>query len=156
MENEFVFVDLGLPSGILWADKNAWAHHSYQGGAMTPFDEINEWEEFLPTYDEFAELINLCDFSSSLVQSPDGSFAVVKVTGPNGNYIYLPTVDSIPGLIGDRVIGLWSQTAFGSDSHGFMLVQLSALILSFYNIDNITIGVTTNDTPRMVRFVKRP
>lgn len=69
------FVDLGLPSGTLWKDKNE------EGGFYTYEQAINKFGDRLPTKEQFEELKNKCRWSWN------GSG--YKVTGPNGNSIVL-------------------------------------------------------------------
>lgn len=70
------FVDLGLPSGTLWKDKNE------EGGFYTYEQALNKFGDRLPTKEQFEELKSKCQWSWT------GSG--YKVTGPNGNSISLP------------------------------------------------------------------
>ena len=72
------YVDLGLPSGTLWKDAN-------EGGdnALYTYDEaVNRWGSKLPTKEQLGELENKCTWT----WTGNG----YKVTGPNGNSIFLP------------------------------------------------------------------
>jgi hypothetical protein len=128
-------VDLGLPSGTLWADRNvgadspeAYGDH-FSWGETSPND-FYEWKSYkwcegsnstitkyctdsqygtldnkdtldpeddaatvnmgsewrMPTYDEFDELIKTCTWEWSTHNDTKG----YKITGPNGNSIFLP------------------------------------------------------------------
>lgn len=132
------YVDLGLPTGTLWATMNIGATapdeigHYYFWGDVTPIDEPN-WNYYqlyrnykfftynannqytitkyspqdekafldpeddvahvewggnwrMPTITEIEELINNCTVETLT----NGSTKLAKVTGPNGNHIYLP------------------------------------------------------------------
>lgn len=70
------WVDLGLPSGTRWKDKNE------EGGFYTYEQAVNRFGDKLPTKEQFEELKNKCSWSWT------GSG--YKVTGPNGNSISLP------------------------------------------------------------------
>ena len=134
-QNEYKYVDLGLPSGTLWADRNVgaespeasgdyfawgetapkeaynWRTYKFcQGSSSTltkycthsSFGTVDnktaldleddaayvnmgaEWR--MPTEDEQQELIDKCDWSWSTQNGTKG----YKVTGPNGNSIFLP------------------------------------------------------------------
>ena len=94
-------VDLGLPSGTLWKDKNE------EGGFYSYEQALNKFGDRLPTKEQFEELKSKCRWSWT------GSG--YKVTGPNGNSISLPAagyrycsggVGSV-GSSGDY----WSSTA---------------------------------------------
>lgn len=74
-------VDLGLPSGTLWKDKNE------EGGFYTYEQAKNKFGVKIPTEEQYEELINKCQWSWI------GSG--YKVTGPNGNSIVLPASGAI-------------------------------------------------------------
>lgn len=67
------YVDLGLPSGTLWASSNADDYVDYYDAAS--------YGRNLPTAEQFEELSNRCRWSWSGYG--------YTVTGPNGNHIYL-------------------------------------------------------------------
>ncbi len=70
------YVDLGLPSGTKWKDKN-------QGGGFYTYDEaVRAFGNSLPTKEQFEELKNFCEWT----WTGNG----YKVTGDNGNSIFLP------------------------------------------------------------------
>lgn len=68
-------VDLGLPSGTLWKDQN-------EGGFYTYDYAVRYFGDRLPTMEQWIELRNSCQWTWT------GSG--YKVTGSNGEYIYLP------------------------------------------------------------------
>ena len=73
----FTFIDLGLPSGRLWATENAPGFYT--------FDEaINTFGELLPKGSAMVELIE----ESTCIWN--GEKKGLDVTGPNGNTIFLP------------------------------------------------------------------
>lgn len=102
------FIDLGLPSGTLWAAENATLdgakHFTYNKAVKTfGFD--------MPTADDFQELYNKCDWK--LNEELKG----YTVTGPNGNSIFLPALGIRSGFCLSRVGShgyYWSRTADGS------------------------------------------
>ncbi len=72
------YVDLSLPSGTLWKNAN-------EGGddALYTYDEaVSMFGDKLPTNEQFEELKNKCTWT----WTGNG----YKVTGSNGNSIYLP------------------------------------------------------------------
>ena len=69
------YVDLGLPSGTLWKDKNENGFYDYDAA-------VRSFGSNLPTKEQLEELKNSCQWSWT------GSG--YKVTGPNGNSIVLP------------------------------------------------------------------
>ena len=112
--NGHEYVDLGLPSGLLWATCNVGAetpegYGDYYGwGCLNPdsngdtygknINDISgnsdydvatlnwgsEWR--MPRIGEFDELLNNCTWTWTTQNDVDG----YKVTGPNGNSIFLP------------------------------------------------------------------
>lgn len=70
------FVDLGLPSGTLWADENL------SGDLMFYREAAQIARNYLPSKEQFEELINYCNWKWI------GSG--YKVVGSNGNFIILP------------------------------------------------------------------
>ena len=99
------YVDLGLPSGTLWKDKNEDGFYTYE-------QALNKFGSRLPTKEQLEELRNKCTWSWT------GSG--YKVTGPNGNSISLPAAGyrSCGGSVTD--VGAsgycWSSTPNGSES----------------------------------------
>lgn len=87
------FVDLGLPSGTKWKLKNESDLSNYNAALV-------EFGNSFPTYAQFEELKENCTW-----EWQDSGF---KVTGPNGNSIFLPTV-STRDCNGD-----WLDSLFGS------------------------------------------
>lgn len=145
------FIDLGLTSGTLWADRNAGAEGVYKLGTL--YDKANA-PGTLPTYDQCAELINECDFSSVLVPDENNIMKnFIKVEGPNKNSLFFPCVrpDAEEPEIGAYC---WCEKEMGEYSY-FMLFQQQLLgILDFAQITNLTIGVTLATGKLMVRNVK--
>lgn len=68
------WVDLGLPSGTLWKDKN-------EEGLYTFDEAMTRYGSNLPTKEQLEELINSCRWA--------WQYGGYKVVGPNGNSILL-------------------------------------------------------------------
>ncbi len=88
-------VDLGLPSGTLWATCNVGAEKpEYVGirmdGDSISFDWGGAWR--LPTREEAQELFNHCVFQyeNGYYYTTDWYIPICRVVGPNGNSILLP------------------------------------------------------------------
>ena len=69
------YVDLGLPSGTLWKDKN-------ENGFFTYDEAVSRFGSSLPSKEKFEELKSECKW--------EWNGSGCKVTGPNGNSIVLP------------------------------------------------------------------
>lgn len=125
-ENGHEWVDLGLPSGLKWATCNVGAKTPEQCGNYYPWGETKTKEEYtqensvtyekqmddisgnaqydaatanwggdwrMPTRDEMYELSNNCTWEWIKQNGVKG----YKVTGPNGNSIFLPAVGCYRG-----------------------------------------------------------
>lgn len=79
-EDEIRFIDLGLPSGTKWADRNLEGYFT--------FDEA--CKNNAPTAVQMAELYEHCEWKW------DSEKKGYIVTGPNGNSIFLPAAGYIP------------------------------------------------------------
>ena len=109
-------IDLGLPSGTKWADRNVGANTPEEYGdyfrwgettPLTPDSPEYEYENFgeniagtehdaatmnlgegykMPTIEQIRELVEHCTREWTKVNGVNG----MKVTGPNGNSIFLP------------------------------------------------------------------
>lgn len=139
-ENGRGYVDLGLPSGLLWARCNVGAASPEGYGFYYSWGEIEAKEDSLcsveserisdisgldgydaarsiwgsdwrmPTAEEFAELMEYCTFNRSEMNGVSGC----NVTGPNGNVIFLPFAGYIDDdesyKVGSNVY-LWTATS---------------------------------------------
>lgn len=98
--NSVNWIDLGLPSGRLWADKNAEGYYTYD-------EAVEKFGDCLPGITAMAELREFCEWE----WNGDG----YKVTGPNGNSITLPANgyfrDGETRGINDEG-GYWTKTAY--------------------------------------------
>lgn len=113
---EVQLIDLGLPSGTLWADRNVGADSPetagdyFRWGETVPFTENSEEYKYrdlgnsiagteydaatvnlgkdykMPTLDQIKELIDECEWEWTKQNGVNG----MKVTGPNGNSIFFP------------------------------------------------------------------
>lgn len=119
-KQEFTFIDLGLPSGTKWADRNMGASSPEKYGGYFTFDEANglkfDKDASVPTLTQIKELIDKCKWKWASRNGIKGYF----VTGPNGNAIFLPAAGYRDGtsLIYAGSYGYyWSSTAGESGSN---------------------------------------
>ena len=116
--NGYEYVDLGLPSGVKWATLNVGATAPTERGSIFAWGELEAKAEYLesncttyglnfdisgnpeydaaraqwggtwrmPTREEYDELFNNCTWEWEVQNGVGGK----KVTGPNGNYIFMP------------------------------------------------------------------
>lgn len=92
------YVDLGLPSGTLWATENAGGDGVY----YTYAEAVSKFGNNLPTKEQFEELHEKCT-----IQLTSSGYRIV---GPNKNSIYLP-------LEGSRQ-GYWYNKSNKGNMHG--------------------------------------
>ena len=107
--NSGAFIDLGLPSGTLWATENETNYY--------PFDGATEkFGDSLPTKKQWEELITLC--KKEWIKN-DIHITGYKFIGPNGNFIFLPAAGycNRDGCVrGVNFYGsYWSATSKDSD-----------------------------------------
>ena len=111
-----VLIDLGLPSGTKWADRNVGADSPeasgdyFRWGETVPFTENSDEYEYrdlgkniagteydaatvnlgkgyrMPTHEQQKELLKCCTWEWTTLNGVKG----MKVTGPNGNHIFFP------------------------------------------------------------------
>lgn len=79
------FIDLGLPSGNLWCDRNIGANSIESYGDYLTFDEACEYDN-LPSKKDFQELIDNCKWEFIEINGVSG----YKIIGKNNNSIFLP------------------------------------------------------------------
>lgn len=133
--NDGDYVDLGLPSGTLWKTKNE------KCGFKTYEEAVAQFGGNLPTKEQWVELKEMCDWK--------WTNKGYKVTGTNGNSIFLPaegyrlrngSVDNY-GSCGYY----WSSTPTDSGNNAWYLA------FHQYNVYMSNVG---RDRGRSVRFVK--
>lgn len=112
-ENENDYIDLGLT--VKWA--------SYNAGASSPEDYGNyySWEEAnkmnLPTRTQIQELIRDCTWTRTKFKGEWG----MKVTGFNGNSIFLPAAGGNGGWKATDYGFYWSNTRHSIDDDAYRL-----------------------------------
>ena len=79
MKDKFTYIDLGLPSGRLWATENAKGYYTHDK-AKKKFGEL------LPSPGAFEELYDECQW----IWDADAENKGVTIVGPNKNTIFLP------------------------------------------------------------------
>ena len=105
-------VDLGLPSGLKWATCNVGANSPEEYGSYLTFNQACDTTYDglrMPTMDELDELRTQCTWTWTEQNGVNG----YKVTGPNGNSIFLPAAGYRKGSLHDHVGSegnYWSST----------------------------------------------
>lgn len=123
------YVDLGLPSGKLWATENVKDKNGDE--AFFTFDEsVNTFGDNLPSWEDWKELFN--NSSCRWNQERKG----YDVTGPNGNSIFLP-VAGYRDLFGVHGVGshgyYWSSSVIDKNYAYYVAFRSGYLIpLSCY------------------------
>ena len=107
------FVDLGLSSGTMWKTTNETGD---EDGFYTYDEAVSAFGDKLPTMEQFHELVDFCDW----LWMENG----YKVTGPNGNSIFLPAA-GYRSCEGDLYLfptgNYWSSTPDDSDFSWILL-----------------------------------
>ena len=145
-------VDLGLPSGTLWATRNLGARSETDyGGYYAPADARPyvsnlfgpEWTT--PTSTQTAELVNHC--TNKWVSNYKGSKVSGRLfTGPNGNTLFLPAA-------GNKKNGILRKLGSDGDYWTSSILQNGR----YQNIDFTSKGITpADDSPSSMKFSVRP
>ena len=128
------YVDLGLPSGTLWKDKN-------ESGFYTYDEAVRSFGSSLPTKEQLEELKDSCRWTWT------GSG--YKVTGPNGNSIVLPAAGFRNGTsVYDVGSGgyYWSSSPYGSDYAYFLYFSGSSLDMgSGYRYGGLSVRLVADE-----------
>lgn len=97
--DQLEFVDLGLPSKTLWANKNVGANKISDSGSNETWDAANQLIDEsgvisisgrIPSEEKFRELKKLCQWEWTSIGDTSG----YKIVGPNGNSIFLPVTSN--------------------------------------------------------------
>jgi hypothetical protein len=82
---KITYIDLGLPSGTLWASSNS----EIRGKRHFTYDEaMKNFGDHMPTIGQFRELFHDCRWQ--WIELFGGKVKGYRITGPNGNRIFLP------------------------------------------------------------------
>lgn len=181
--NDDRWVDLGLPSGILWAAYNVGASSPeeyggyYSWGTFGRWDEIDEDDIYnynrgndisgseydvanilwgdgarIPTVTEMDELIENCTLTLANHNNIKGN----KVTGPNGNSIFLP----FAGYYEDEVEGhgfcaeFWSSSLIGEDIDHAYYMHIGSRYNSKWDENRVYIDEALRELSFTIRPVK--
>lgn len=116
------FVDLGLTSGTLWANKNVGADRITDAGIYMSYPSTFFYKDkkyHIPTKEQFEELIKECTWKWIEKNGVHG----YKVVGKNGKYIFLPAVGYYDGTSLDYSgsYGYYWSTTYYSSSTAYYL-----------------------------------
>lgn len=137
------WVDLGLPSGTLWASCNVGASSPEEYGGYYTFDEAQEFNP--PTLDQIEELLENTTSEWTTLNGVDGR----KFTGSNGGTIFLPAagVRYDSGLNSAGIGGFYCSSTLAPGGPG------RAYELFFYS-RRVSISNSSRDYGRSVRLVR--
>ena len=143
--NGHEYVDLGLPSGRLWAKTNYGATKEDEYGIYVEWRSRNiiqsvwgkEWST--PTQNDIRELFNNCTFKW---EYSGNSVYGCRVTGKNGNSIFLPAagfkIQGYGQMVG-KDIYYWSNNESES-GFAYALTSSSSSNISFYTSYNVDLS----------------
>ena len=98
------FIDLGLPSGTLWATENEPEEYRFN-------EAVKKYHKELPSITKWRELFNKC------AHEWDDDRKGYIFTGPNGNILFLPATSCISLLNKDEEItGTYHSAAYWSST----------------------------------------
>lgn len=141
VELEPEYIDLGLPSGTLWATCNVGANAPEECGKYLTWDEAMKLDCTLPTEDEIIELVTEC---SSIWTTRNGVNGCL-FTGSNGKTLFLPAAGRYFNklLFIDNLGYYWSSTlgnypnnachhGLNSDAFGICYLGFSSGLVGWY------------------------
>ena len=110
------YIDLGLPSGTLWATHNSHIGKKYH---FTYDEAMKHFGDCMPNYNQYKELLNLCKWE--WIELFGGKVKGYRVTGPNRNSIFLSASGYYYGtsLRGAGSCGLYWSTRYYSSSYAY-------------------------------------
>lgn len=151
------FVDLGLPSGILWSKRNVkLANKKHFTHYEIPLIEYITGYN-VPSKEDFEELIKLCKWEWKTIGRTIG----YKVTGPNGKSIFLSPAGYhySTSLLCVGYFGYyWSTTYYGSSNAcGLRFGSSSSNSAYFLRIHNSSkiVSYDYRDCSLSIRLIKR-
>lgn len=111
---DFKYVDLDLPSGTLWTNKNVGAENEEDQGDYLNYEEALKTHA-LPSKEQFDELIKYCDWKWVKYKEVNGYLVI----GKNGRSLFLPACgyhyrDGAMDGVGSNGC-YWSSTPSGSE-----------------------------------------
>ena len=117
------YVDLDLPSGTLWKDKNE------EGGLYTYKQAVSKFGNSLPTKEQLEELKTQCQWT----WTGNG----YKVVGPNGQSIYLPAAgyrfcNGNVYCVGSNGY-YWSSAPRGSNDAWYLSFDSDGVYIDYYD-----------------------
>lgn len=122
-------VDIGL--SVFWADRNVGADAPWAYGDYVRFGTAVPWGGTwrTPTASELKELLDMCSWELAVLEGVNG----YKVTGPNGNSIFLPLGGSLwndgtldrPGTIGSILSSERPAGQYYIDQDFFLYLQMT-------------------------------
>ena len=111
---QFEYVDLGLPSGTLWATCNVGAKCPEEFGKYLNYNQAQEYQ--CPSEEQFIEIIRCCNWFYCAKNNIPGYLVI----GKNGNSIFLPASGvrngAITACFGEKGY-YWSSTPSSSIFH---------------------------------------
>lgn len=131
------YIDLGLPSGTLWATENEIREN--ESVSYYTFEEAKElFKDNLPSKEQFQELIDNCKW-----EWLDNGY---KITGKNGNFIIIPA------------LGYYNNSDYYVSKAGFYWAStknnFGTIASLYFNIDELDIFECNSDFGHTVRLVK--
>ena len=95
------YVDLGLPSGTLWAAD--YVQSEYGGRDYMPYAKMQSKGYKLPTYEQVKELFDCCKYKYDSNK--------IKLLGPNGNMLLFDTTgaDTVYGMVYPENVYFWAK-----------------------------------------------
>lgn len=135
------WIDLGLPSGLLWKNRNEYGLYDY-------YEAKNKFSGKLPTKEQWEELMNMCQLTF------ENNKAILS--GPNGNRIELPAEGIIQCAKNDKngvgTLGMYMSISASEKQDFYWTLVFST------NTETKKLNILPNADcwKKSVRLVKKP
>lgn len=127
------YIDLGLPSGKLWADCNVGTEDCRESGDYFTYDKalkLQTKEEILPSKKDFQELIDHCKWEWKELTHCKG----YQITGPNSASIFFPAAGDCyesSHYYVNQLGKYWSSTRLENNDYGVYHLYFCC---NYYNV----------------------
>ena len=130
------YIDLGLPSGTLWADRNYGAAGVEHSGKLVSIADLGDKADLLPTEEQLKELLKhcKCDYGGWVGGncSLDGGTRYDILTGPNGNSIRIQRCGCIDEKGEPNWNGFGGDAFWWSKTDAYLYGQKGKVILGLF------------------------
>lgn len=148
------YIDLGLPSGTLWSDRNYGANDEFNGSFHQQWQNIKfEDTSTFPSSEDFKELLDNTDYKFVTNYKKIGSNGMVFKSKVNGNEIFLPACglyNRITETTDHKLSGhYYTKTPCEHDQSRYNTLYFSASIIGAW------VDISKNNNSQLRTIIKK-